>query len=150
MIYETVSAGETQEIGEKLAKKILKNPKKTKGAFVVALSGDLGGGKTTFVQGFAKGLGIEEKILSPTFVIMKRFEIRSRKFCGFYHIDCYRLKDKSDLEELGIKEILKDSRNIVALEWPERISKILPAGALEVRFEFKDDTTRKISYSHAL
>ena len=73
-IYITKSYKQTQKLGENFAKEILKSPV-NKGAIVLGLQGNLGGGKTTFLQGFAKGLNIKEKILSPTFVILKRFKI---------------------------------------------------------------------------
>lgn len=95
----TNSPGQTKKAGEVLAKEILKT-KLSKGALIIGLEGDLGGGKTTFLQGFAKGLEITEKILSPTFVIMRKFQIArcshaaSFKFHYFYHIDCYRIKNQ--------------------------------------------------------
>ena len=101
---------QTQKLGEDFAKKILKMPVKNN-AIVLGLRGNLGGGKTTFLQGFAKGLGIKEKILSPTFVILKRFKIKKTEK-NFYHIDCYRLKDSKDILEIDIKKIISDPKNI--------------------------------------
>jgi tRNA threonylcarbamoyladenosine biosynthesis protein TsaE len=136
--YITKSDKETKKIGEVLAKGILKTgPQKM--AKVLCLYGDLGAGKTTFTQGFAKGLGIKEKILSPTFVIMKRFG-------NFYHIDCYRLKDHKDILELEFKKIISDPANIVLVEWPEIIKKVLPKKYIKVNFKFIDQTHREISY----
>ncbi len=114
------SSKNTQKAGEILAREILKSSTADK-AVVLALKGDLGGGKTTFLQGFAKGLGIKEKILSPTFVIVKKYKIQN-----YYHIDCYRIQKPKEILELGFKEIVSDPRNIVAVEWAERINKILP------------------------
>jgi len=101
--------GQTKKLGEILAKEILKE-KKQKKAFVLGLKGGLGGGKTTFLQGFARGLGIKEKITSPTFIIMK-------KFSNFYHFDCYRIRKPKELLDLGFKEIISNPRNIVAIEF---------------------------------
>jgi len=140
----TKSSEETQKIGEALAMEILLSPTSQKTAVVLALSGNLGGGKTTFLQGFAKGLGIKEKILSPTFVIQKRFQINKNNFKNFYHIDCYRLNNEEDVAELGLKEILKNPENIVAIEWPEKIESILPKTAIKIDFKFIDETTREI------
>ena len=78
---------ETQDIGKNLAEGILMS-KAQKGALVLCLQGDLGAGKTTFLQGFAKGLGINDMVNSPTFVIMKKFPIKNRNFKYFYHFDC--------------------------------------------------------------
>lgn len=147
---------QTRKLGEKLAKKILKKePSKT--AFVIGLQGELGSGKTTFLQGFAKGLGIKEKILSPTFVIMKRFRIPSFKFQvgvpsgsfkfqDFYHIDCYRIQKPKELLNLNFKEIISNPKNIVAIEWSERIRKILPKNTIWIKFKFIDRNKRKITF----
>ncbi|MCX6760257.1 MAG: tRNA (adenosine(37)-N6)-threonylcarbamoyltransferase complex ATPase subunit type 1 TsaE [Candidatus Nealsonbacteria bacterium] len=144
-IHLTKSAEQTQEIGEDIARKIIVGRKKSR-AVVIGLKGDLGGGKTTFAQGFAKGLGIKDKILSPTFVILKRFQIKSKQFKNFYHIDCYRLKNEKDLLELGFKEIISDPENIVLIEWPEKIKKIMPKDASMIEFDFIDENKRKIKY----
>jgi len=143
-VYKTKSDKDTQELGEDFAKEILNLPKKDD-AIVIGLSGNLGGGKTTFLQGFAKGLGIKEKVLSPTFVIVKSYKLQVTSFKFFYHIDCYRLKDKKDILELGFKEIIKDSKNIVAVEWPEIIKKVLPKNTILIKFKFIDNDTREIT-----
>jgi len=135
----TNSSSATQKLGEDLAKDILKRGAK-KQALVLGLTGNLGGGKTTFMQGFAKGLGIKDKILSPTFVIMKHFG-------NFYHIDCYRINKPEEILELGFEKIIADPKNIVAVEWPEKIKKFLPQDTIYIGFEFIDDNTRKITYN---
>ena len=132
----TTSPIQTKKMGEILAKEILR-AQHSKRARIIGLVGDLGGGKTTFLQGFARGLGIKEKITSPTFVIMKRFR-------NFYHIDCYRIKKPKELLDLGFKKIISDPQNIVAIEWADRIKKILPRGTIWINFEFIDSKTRKI------
>jgi tRNA threonylcarbamoyladenosine biosynthesis protein TsaE len=152
----TKSAAETKKLGEKLAKTVLKM-KVGKKAFVIALEGELGGGKTTFLQGFAKGLGIKEKILSPTFVILKKFPVQGvlprrirlgrRPASGwkyFCHFDCYRINKPKEILDLGFKEIISNPGNIVAIEWAERIKKILPRDTLIVGFKFINETKRKI------
>src|SRR4030066_1873743 len=130
--YLTKSPGQTKKLGEVFAKKILKS-KLQKKAFVLALIGDLGGGKTTFVQGFARGLGIREKILSPTFVLMKKFSIPSR---NFIHIDCYRIKKPKELLDLGFGKIASDPKNIIAIEWADKVKKIIPKGSAILKFKF--------------
>lgn len=139
--YITTSYNNTQKIGESLAKEILKLPIQG-GAIVLCLEGNLGGGKTTFLQGFAKGLNIKQKILSPTFVIQKRFKIKNR---NFFHIDCYRLKNEKDILELNFLEIIKNPNNILAIEWPQKIRKVLPKNTILINFEFIDNNTRKIT-----
>jgi tRNA threonylcarbamoyladenosine biosynthesis protein TsaE len=140
---------ETKKRGEILAKKILKG-KNYKKAKVLALKGDLGGGKTTFLQGFAKGLGIKDKILSPTFVIMKKFKIPgNKKFKNFYHLDCYRIKNQKEIPDFGLKEIFFNNQNIVAIEWAERINAILPAKKILLKFKFLNKKNRKIWIKNA-
>lgn len=150
----TYSPIQTKKLGQTLAKKILKiSPKKK--AVVLGLVGDLGGGKTTFLQGFAKGLGIKQKILSPTFIIMKKFQIPNPKlqtnfkfqlpkFQTFYHFDCYRIERPKEILALGFKEIILNPKNIVVIEWAEKIRKILPKNTILIKFEFIDRKTRKI------
>ena len=139
----TVNSAQTKKIGEGLAKKIIKKPLK-KGAVIIGLEGDLGGGKTTFVQGFAKGLGIKEKILSPTFVILKRFRIPKQENM-FYHVDCYRVEKPRELLFLGLKEIISNPQNIVVIEWVEKVRKMLPKKMILVKFKFVNKNKRKIS-----
>jgi len=141
--YLTATPVQTKKLGESLAKEILKTkPKKI--AFVIGLEGDLGGGKTTFLQGFAKGLGIKEKILSPTFVILKKFEIGKVKSQYFYHVDCYRIKKPKEILDLGFKEIISNPQNIVVVEWADKIKKILPKNSLILKFKFVNKNSRKI------
>jgi len=82
----------TKRIAKELAKTILKSPKR-KRALVLALKGELGTGKTSFVQGLAKGLGVTGNILSPTFLIVRKYQLPNTKH--LYHIDCYRLKNQA-------------------------------------------------------
>lgn len=146
--YLTNSPSQTKKLGEILAKEILKIKPRRKKALVLGLEGDLGGGKTTFLKGFAKGLGIKEKILSPTFIIIRRLKINNltmKQFANFYHIDCYRAQNSKEILDLGFKEIISNPKNIVAIEWAERIKKILPKNTIWIKFEFIDEKTRKIT-----
>ena len=153
---KSYSSRETKEFGAALAKKIIASQEALRAriraastrAVVVALQGDLGAGKTIFTQGFARGLGIKRRMASPTFIIMRRFAIpRSAKnsaagstknsaatLKNIYHIDAYRLKELDSLEVLGFKEILTDPQNILLVEWPEKIRKILPKGTIWLKF----------------
>ncbi|OGZ78998.1 MAG: tRNA (adenosine(37)-N6)-threonylcarbamoyltransferase complex ATPase subunit type 1 TsaE [Candidatus Staskawiczbacteria bacterium RIFOXYB1_FULL_37_44] len=125
--------------------------KQSKTAVVIALHGNLGGGKTTFLQGFAKGLGIKEKILSPTFIIYRKFCIpkngRSSILTNkrLFHFDCYRINKSEEILELGFKEIISNPENIVAIEWPEKIKKYLPKNFIKINFTFVDEKTREIN-----
>ncbi|MEA3344419.1 MAG: tRNA (adenosine(37)-N6)-threonylcarbamoyltransferase complex ATPase subunit type 1 TsaE [Patescibacteria group bacterium] len=154
--YITNNSAQTKKMGKMLAEEILKSKESKKHAFVICLKGDLGSGKTTFLQGFAKGLSIREKILSPTFVIMKKFKIPKRKNVhgsrfpahSLYHFDCYRIGKPKEILELGFEKIISCSNNIVAIEWPEKINKLLPKNTLMLKFEFLDENTRKITFSN--
>ena len=130
------SARQTQKIAEDFAKKI---PQKREQAFIIALRGYLGGGKTTFAQGLAKGLGIKEKINSPTFNICKRYK-------NFYHFDCYRIENSKEILDLGFKEIAENPNNIVAIEWAERIKDILPKNTHWIDFKFLEKEKRTIDF----
>ena len=123
---------------------------KEKSAAVLALTGDLGAGKTAFVKAVAKAYGITEEITSPTFVIMKRYDISpefSRIFEQLFHIDAYRLEHASELQKLGWDAIVADSRNLICIEWPEKVSGCIPAHAFHIQFTHVDETTREIEFS---
>lgn len=132
-ISESPSA--TKSLGTRIAKALQKHSLQ-KHALVISLEGELGSGKTTFSQGFAKGLGIKERILSPTFLIARKFQIPDSRFQTFYHIDCYRLKKAKELLELGFKKMVENPRAIVLIEWGNRVKRILPKHTLHIAFSY--------------
>ncbi len=140
MDFVTNNAQETQELARKLANIVLKMP----GPVVLSLDGELGGGKTTFLQGFAQELGVAENITSPTFVIFNHYQINNPNFMGFYHFDCYRLQGPQDLLDLDAEQILKNPQNIVAIEWAERIKDLLPENTIYLQFVFVEENKREI------
>ena len=140
--YITYSASQTKNLGKRMSQKILKSFT-SKGAVVIYLKGDLGSGKTTFVQGLAMGLGIKNRILSPTFVLMKKYKIPNTKK-QFYHIDCYRIKKAQDLSALNLEKLFLNSQNIIVIEWAEKIEKILPKNTITFEFKFINEKQRKI------
>lgn len=144
MNYASHGPEETQRIAHDEALKLVE---KEKGApVVVALEGELGAGKTTFVQAFAKALGAKEKLKSPTFVLMKDYQLSAgHDYKKLYHLDCYRLKNESDLEPLNIKDIIAQPGNIVLIEWAERVKGILPRNHWLIRFEHVSEQERNIS-----
>ncbi len=139
----TESERETKKIAEELAR--LLKPKKDK-ALVLALSGELGAGKTRFVQGLARGLGISKRITSPTFVISKEYRLRSKKtpFHFFYHLDFYRLSNKEDLVGVDFAGTLAKPRTLVVIEWAERIKSAIPKDAVWIRFKRVGEEERKL------
>ena len=144
MIFKTKSAGETQKIAADLAQKII-NSKPLRRARILALEGELGAGKTTFVQGFAKALKIKRKITSPTFVLIKNYTLPTTHYALLYHIDAFRLKDWHDLVSLGIRDVFADPRNIILIEWAERVRPILPQKRTGVHIDHLGKNTRKIA-----
>lgn len=139
----TESSAETKRAAAKLAKELKKSvPAKT--ARVVALEGKLGTGKTTFVQGFAKALGIKERVLSPTFVLVKIYQFKHRRLKHLVHIDCYRLRFPKNLLHLGFRDLLKDQDAIVIVEWADRIKKLIPRSALWIKFQHGENPTERI------
>ncbi len=117
-------------------------------ATVVGLFGDLGSGKTTFTQAIAKNLGVEQVVTSPTFVIEKIYPILNSKFKFPYstliHIDAYRLDLGQELLSLGFAELLNDPKNLILIEWPERVAEILPKNLIKINFKFISETEREI------
>ena len=132
----TKSARETQKLGEKLANSL-------KGGGLIALYGELGSGKTTFVKGLAKGLGIKKRIISPTFVFIRPYTLVAKPYT-LYHVDLYRIGKADEIKGLGLDEIFNDKEAIVAIEWAEKIKKLLPRERIEVYFEYLGEKKRKI------
>ncbi|HOK00486.1 MAG TPA: tRNA (adenosine(37)-N6)-threonylcarbamoyltransferase complex ATPase subunit type 1 TsaE [Candidatus Pacearchaeota archaeon] len=143
--FITINEKETKKLGEKLADEVLKKKKNNEKAIIISLEGDLGAGKTTFVQGFAKKLKIKEKVLSPTFLIIKKFKLNKIKnFSNLYHIDCYRIKNFKEIIDLDFEKIISKPSNIVIIEWAERIKEILPENIIKLKFFYIDENKRKI------
>lgn len=155
--YRSSSSAETKKLGHDIGRSLARGTAqkiRESGPFVIALQGDLGAGKTTFVQGFLKGLGSKRRAASPTFVLMRRHALGGRikdaasraKLLSAYHIDAYRLKKMSHLSVLGIEEILKEPRNVVLIEWPEKTKKFLPKKTTWIRFKHgKKENERTIT-----
>ncbi|MCG2686474.1 tRNA (adenosine(37)-N6)-threonylcarbamoyltransferase complex ATPase subunit type 1 TsaE [Candidatus Parcubacteria bacterium] len=138
-IIETHSAQETKKIARNLASQL-------SGGEVLALYGELGSGKTTFVQGLAEGLGIKDRVLSPTFVLMRQYDCHIGRFS---HIDCYRIDTMEQAEGLGLEEIFADPHAVVAIEWAERVEELLPQNCLRIYFEYGDGNTREVKVLRA-
>lgn len=142
--YPSSSSEETKKLGKKLAKKILKEPL-GKTAKILALTGELGSGKTTFIQGFFRGLELK-RAPSPTFIIMRRSSLKNKKYKDVFHVDAYRLRKPEELKILEFGEVLKNPKNIVVIEWAEKIKKILLKNTVWLRFRHgKKENEREIS-----
>lgn len=126
-----------------MAKDILALPE-TNNAIVLALKGELGSGKTTFVQGLAKGLGVQSRVLSPTFLVIKEFELPHTNKTMLYHIDCYRLESSQELLDLGFKSIVANPKNIVVIEWADRVKKILSKDTKWIHFFVTGENSREL------
>ena len=137
--FVTTSSLQTKKLGELLAEDL-------RGGEVICLAGDLGAGKTTFTQGLLKGLNIKGPYTSPTFAILKVYKVKSHKVNTqyvVYHIDAYRINSK-DLLELGFKDFAGKENSITIIEWPEKVMRLIPAGALWINFQWVSDKERKI------
>ena len=106
---------------------------------LILLDGSVGAGKTTMAQGIARGLGITEPVISPSFTIIREYAGR----LPLYHIDLYRLAPGSDLESIGIEDYLYGDGAVV-IEWPDRAAALLPAEHLQVRLHVIGDTKRSL------
>ena len=133
MEVTTNSAEETKELAFKLAKNI-------KGGDIICLYGQLGSGKTTFVQGLVNGLGIKDKVQSPTFVVMRFYG----KKLQVAHIDLYRLESKEEVENLGLEEYFGNKDTVCVIEWPELLEDVLPSKTIRIRFDYLSKSKRKI------
>ena len=132
VVATTASVDQTRELAAALADV-------ARGGDVIVLAGDLGAGKTAFVQGFGRGLGVEDRITSPTFTLVHVYEGR----LPVHHLDVYRLEQLSEALDLGLAEML-DEGGVVLVEWGEAILPLLPPDHLEVRLRFGDGDDDRI------
>lgn len=124
--FETNSAAETESIGEALGAVLAAGD-------VIALTGELGAGKTCFVRGLARGLGVRDGVTSPTFILVREH----RGDPGLCHADAYRISSGAELEDVGLEDIL--SHSVFAVEWAERVADALPSDRIEVHLEYAGD-----------
>jgi tRNA threonylcarbamoyladenosine biosynthesis protein TsaE len=140
----TFSYDETKKLGAEFVERV-------KAGDALLLYGDLGAGKTSFVQGLAQGLGIKDRILSPTFVLQRIHEVPGKKINILNHIDLYRIDEPMEIESLGLEEIFDDKRAVTAIEWADRLKlnnhkKGLSAGrqGYKLYFKYLGDNKREI------
>ena len=150
MLYVSKTLEETNKIAKNFIETLL--PKST--AVTVAFYGDLGAGKTTFIQALAKEMGIEEPTTSPTFVIQKSYKTplkpdklgQVKYFDTLIHIDAYRLESGLELSKLNFDETLKMPKTLICIEWPSNVESVLPKDVIKVDCKFIDETTRKYNF----
>jgi|YelNatPaOPRAMG01_1025707.scaffolds.fasta_scaffold12401_5 tRNA threonylcarbamoyladenosine biosynthesis protein TsaE len=141
--FITLSGKETEKIGFNLAKKIAAQ----RHSIILALNGELGSGKTIFTKGFLKGLGVKEKIVSPTFIIFRHYNVNLSYFKNIYHFDFYRIKSYRELKILGFDKILKEPKALIIIEWAQKIKKYLPKETIWINFQYgREINTRKITF----
>lgn len=131
----STSPQQTRILAKKFAKLL-------RGGEILALHGELGSGKTTFVKGLALGLGIRQKIMSPSFLIATSYKLPRYKKT-LYHLDLYRIPNPSHLRELGFADILKDPKNITVIEWPHHAGQ-LPQSTIHLKFRHGKRTKERI------
>lgn len=110
-------------------------------AAVLALHGDLGAGKTSFVKALAQALGVSEVVTSPTFVIMKQYDTEEgAPFDHLVHIDAYRIENIDEMRVLRFEEVLAQKDTIICIEWAEKIQELLPAHTVEMNIQIKEES----------
>jgi len=141
----TTSPKKTKSVARAMLKDWLKTNKRIN--LIICLNGALGAGKTTFVQGLSEELGIKETVTSPTFTIMKKYTSTQsiKKKYSLYHFDCYRISDYRDILDLGWEEIIHCRNSIIAVEWPNKIKKIMAVkNKIDVKFKFSNVNNSRI------
>ncbi|MDD3861522.1 MAG: tRNA (adenosine(37)-N6)-threonylcarbamoyltransferase complex ATPase subunit type 1 TsaE [Candidatus Gracilibacteria bacterium] len=132
----TKNETETQKLAENIAEKVKKGG-------VICLFGDLGSGKTTFAKGFAKALGIDSfSVKSPTYTYIRDYPLGKNKF---YHIDLYRLETIDELLLQEIEEFLINEKNVIIIEWADKLKDYLPKKRIDICLEYLDENSRKIN-----
>lgn len=132
MIYHTHSELETERVGERLARCLRPGD-------VIAMSGDLGAGKTVFIRGLARGLGVTARVTSPTYTVVNEYEGK----LPLFHFDMYRLSGPDELYDIGWDDYLKRG-GVCAVEWSERAAGLLPGNCIYVAIAAQDETARRI------
>lgn len=141
MKYVSNGIEDTQKLATQLAEKSVKGGV---GPLVFALMGELGAGKTVFVKAFAKALGVDGPVNSPTFILMHPYEIDARHYKMLYHIDAYRIDKAEDFGPIGIGEVLDGNENIVLMEWADRVERLVPENAIWIHIKHTGENTREI------
>lgn len=142
----TQSARDTQKLGEAFGNSLLERGGKIPhgAGRVICLWGELGSGKTTFVQGVARGLGITSRLLSPTFIIVRRYQVPESD-TTLYHLDLYRTNGPLDAGVIGLSDMIRETNAIVIIEWPERLETALPEFRTDIRFVAQENGMHRLT-----
>ncbi|MFC1711887.1 tRNA (adenosine(37)-N6)-threonylcarbamoyltransferase complex ATPase subunit type 1 TsaE [Patescibacteria group bacterium] len=141
LVFKTNSALETQKKAFKILP-FLENIN------VICLYGPLGAGKTCFSQGMAKALGVEKRVISPTFILLKEYDLKNKEnktiFTKLYHLDCYKIRDNKDIKSVSLTELWQNPKNLILIEWAEKVAAILPKERIDIKFKYLSLGERKI------
>ncbi|PWB38862.1 MAG: tRNA (adenosine(37)-N6)-threonylcarbamoyltransferase complex ATPase subunit type 1 TsaE [Parcubacteria group bacterium] len=130
------SVSDTEAVATKVAQRL-------QGGDWLALVGNLGAGKTVFVKGLARALGVSANLTSPTFVLLKAYDTGHKVIKKFVHVDCYRLDGKEDLMDIGLSDYLNQKDTVVVIEWADKI-RGLPDKTIKINIDYRPDNQRKI------
>ena len=136
-----ITASSLQET-ENLTKQLVGN---LKPGDTLALYGELGSGKTTFVSFLVKALGFEDRVQSPTFILVRHYKKSSGEIKHIFHVDLYRIIDTKEIDNLGLQELFEEKDALVIIEWPELLKNYLPENTIKVNFTYIDENSRKIN-----
>ena len=139
-----ITITDLDEVAQKILAIAVENKKENR-ATIIALSGDLGAGKTTLVQTIAKLVGISDSLQSPTFVILKNYETKHVFFKNLIHVDAYRLDSKEELLKINWQNYAANPDNLICIEWPEQVDGLLPDDTLCVLLEHVSEQERRIN-----
>jgi len=148
LTYTLKSSEATRSLGVLFGAEIKSVSRGKKHALCLALSGELGAGKTLFTESVAHGLGVRGRLQSPTFVIAKRYALKKSTFKNLWHVDLYRIKSPRELDVIGFKKIISDPHNIVAVEWAERAKKAFPKDTVWISFKHIARAERMVRLKH--
>lgn len=136
MDYISQSPEQTSIIAQKIASRL-------KGGEVICLYGDLGAGKTVFVKGIIQYYLPEKRVLSPTFIIVRHYQPKKSAIKNIYHLDLYRIQKEAEAAEIGFNDMI-NSGSLVAIEWADKLGKLLPQKRIDIRINILDDNRRSI------
>lgn len=141
MIHISNSVLETQLLAENVLKQL-------EGRNLICLRGELGAGKTTFVQGLGKMLGLVGNIVSPTYILNRKYQLKpidkDLKFKTLWHVDLYRLETLAEIKDLGLTDLWQNRTSLVVIEWPEKIEQLLPLNRADIKIKTLPNGSREL------